>query len=285
MGQDGRMTSTDRSAPPSSAIVVDDLTAEYPGHHGSLPYSAVNGVSFRVGMGEIVGIVGESGSGKSTLARVLSAQAGPGMPDITGGGVTVLGEQLRGIRRRARNQVQFSVAYLAQDASATLTPDYTAAEIIAEPVLSRDRRYNRKALGSRVAAMLEAVQLPLAVLEKFPFELSGGQRQRVAIARSLILGPKLLIADEPTAGIDVTVRPAIVSLLDTLRTGRDFAAVVISNDLTLHRKVSTRVLALDRGRIVGVGDVDDLLAEGRHPFLARLNSIEQADVAAADTPE
>ena len=280
------MTSTDRTAPPSSAIVVDDLTAEYPVHHGSLPYSAVNGVSFRVGMGEIVGIVGESGSGKSTLARVLSAQAaGPGMPDITGGGVTVLGEQLRGIRRRARNQVQFSVAYLAQDASDTLTPDYTAAEIIAEPVLSRDRRYNRKALGSRVAAMLEAVQLPLAVLEKFPFELSGGQRQRVAIARSLILGPKLLIADEPTAGIDVTVRPAIVSLLDTLRTGRDFAAVVISNDLTLHRKVSTRVLALDHGRIVGVGDVDDLLAEGQHPFLARLNSIEQADVAAADKPE
>lgn len=279
------MTSTDRSAPPSPAIVVDDLTAEYPGHHGSLPYSAVNGVSFRLSMGEIVGVVGESGSGKSTLARVLSAETGAGMPDITGGGVTVLGEQLRGIRRRARNQVRFSVAYLAQDAGDTLTPDYTAAESIAEPVLSRDRRYNRIALGKRVAAMIEAVQLPLGVLERFPFELSGGQRQRVAIARSLILGPKLLIADEPTAGIDVTVRPAIVSLLETLRTGRDFAAVVVSNDLALQRKVATRVLALDHGRIVGVGGVDDLLAEGRHPFLARLNAIEQSDAATADTPE
>ncbi|WP_411722284.1 ATP-binding cassette domain-containing protein [Mycetocola sp.] len=259
-----------------TAVRVDDLAVEYPGRRMRAPHRALDGVDFVVGDDEIVGIVGESGSGKSTLARVLagdlvSPKGADPAPVIVGGDATVLDYRLRGIRRRELTSLTFNVAYLPQDAASRLAPELTVAELIGQPILQRDRLYNRKALGVRVATMLDAVQLPLAVLDKFPFELSSGQRQRVAVARSLVLGPKLWVADEPTAGIDVTVRGSISSLITRLREEGSFAAVLISHDLTLLRRTTCRVAALHAGRIVGLGPIDDLLARPEHPFLIGLS--------------
>ncbi|MET4637249.1 dipeptide/oligopeptide/nickel ABC transporter ATP-binding protein [Mycetocola sp. 2940] len=266
------MTATEA---PGQAVRVDDLAVEYPGRRLAAPHRALDGVDLGVGADEVVGIVGETGSGKSTLARVLagdlvSPKGGDPAPVIIGGDATVLGHRLRGIRRRELTRLTFHVAYLPQDAASRLTPELTAADLIGEPILQRDRHFNRRALGLRVATMLDAVQLPLAVLDKFPFELSSGQRQRVAVARSLVLGPKLWVADEPTAGIDVTVRGAISTLIAGLREDGDFSAVLISHDLPLLRRTTCRVAALNGGRIVGLGPIDELLAQGSHPFLVGL---------------
>lgn len=266
------MTATETPGP---AVRVDDLAVEYPGRRLSAPHRALDGVDLRVGAGEVVGIVGETGSGKSTLARVLagdliSPKGVDAAPVIVGGEATVLGHRLRGIRRRELTRLTFHVAYLPQDAASRLTPELTAADLIGEPILQRDRHFNRRALGVRVATMIDAVQLPLAVLDRFPFELSSGQRQRVAVARSLVLGPKLWIADEPTAGIDVTVRGAISALIAGLREEGDFSAVLISHDLPLLRRTTCRVAALHGGKIVGLGPIDGMLAQRSHPFLVGL---------------
>ena len=272
------------------AAVVDDLTIDYPAHRPSPAHRAVDGVSLRVGGNEVIGLVGQTGSGKSTLARVLagdltSARGTDPAPVISGGEAHVLGHALRGIRRKALTQLTFHVAYLPQDAAARLAPELTVSDIVGEPILARDRHYNRKAVGLRVATMLDQVQLPLALLDKYPFELSSGQRQRVAIARSLVLSPRLFIADEPTAGIDVTVRSSINELIERLRVEGDFAAILVSHDLPLLRHTTRRVAALHRGRIVGLAPIDELLREKAHPFLAGLAESDEHAVVDANRPE
>jgi ABC-type glutathione transport system ATPase component len=267
----GRVT----SSPDTRAIVVDDVSVDFPAHGISGAHRALDGVSISVEWGEVLGVMGESGSGKSTLARVLAADhlrpAGQNVsPAIVGGAVRVNGSDIRRMRRRDLTGFDFDVAVLRQNAADTLDPERTAAEIIAAPILERDRRYDRKALDLRVATLLDEVLLPLGIMGKYPFELSSGQRQRVAIARSLSLDPKILIADEPTAGIDVTVRSAVGELVRRRRSGGDFAAVFVTHDLDLLRSVRGRVIALHGGRLVGVGSVDGLLESVEHPYLTSL---------------
>ncbi|MBG6238219.1 ABC-type glutathione transport system ATPase component [Mycetocola sp. CAN_C7] len=266
------MSASEGSGP---AVRIDDLAVEYPARRSRPAHRALDGVSFDIEANEVLGIVGESGSGKSTLARVLAGnvlapKGTDAPPTVVGGDATVLGYRLRGIRRRDLTRLTFNVAFLPQDAATRLPPELTVAEVIGQPILQRDKHYNRKAVGLRVATMLDAVQLPLAVLEQYPFELSGGQRQRVAIARSLVLGPRLWVADEPTAGIDVTVRSSINDLVARLQDEGDFSAVLVSHDLPLLRHATSRVAALHQGRMVGLAPIDDLLTDGRHPFLVGL---------------
>ncbi|MCP2030723.1 ABC-type glutathione transport system ATPase component [Okibacterium sp. HSC-33S16] len=277
------------SGHPGEAAIVDDLTIDYPAHRPSPAHRAVDGVSLRVGANEVIGLVGETGSGKSTLARVLAGdltnpRGTDPAPVISGGQAHVLGHALRGIRRKELTQLTFHVAYLPQDAAARLAPELTVADIIAEPILVRDRHYNRKAVGLRVATMLDQVQLPLALLDKYPFELSSGQKQRVAIARSLVLSPRLFIADEPTAGIDVTVRASISEMIEGLRLEGNFAAILVSHDLALLRHTTRRVAALHQGRMVGLAPIDDLLTERPHPFLAGLAEADEHANATANRP-
>ncbi|MFU8946893.1 ATP-binding cassette domain-containing protein [Mycetocola zhadangensis] len=268
------------------AAVIDDLTIDYPAHRPSPAHRAVDGVSLRVGGNEVIGLIGATGSGKSTLARVLagdltSKRGTDPAPVISGGEAHVLGHAMRGIRRKELTRLTFHVAYLPQDAASRLAPELTVADIIGEPILARDRHYSRKAVGLRVATMLDQVQLPLAMLDKFPFELSSGQKQRVAIARSLVLSPRLFIADEPTSGIDVTVRASISEMIEGLRVEGDFAAILVSHDLPLLRHTTRRVAALHQGRIVGLGPIDELLRDQPHPFLTGLAEAEEhADVDA-----
>jgi ABC-type glutathione transport system ATPase component len=118
--------------------------------------------------------------------------------------------------------------------------------------------------------MLDTVHLPLSVLDKYPYQLSAGQRQRVALARALVLGPSILIADEPTAGIDATVRDAVIDLLGQLRGHEGFSAVIVSHDLAVLRRATDKAIVLQGGRPVGFGPIADVLADPTHPFVAGL---------------
>lgn len=267
-------------------ISTSDLTIEYPPHGASPAFVAVHGLSLTVAPGEVLGLLGESGSGKSTLAKVLAGDAASGpagevRAQITGGEATVLGFALRRIRRRSLTKLRFSVGHLAQDAAETLPPSMTVAEIIAEPVLDRDRRFNRRMLDARVATLVDAVRLPLSVLGAFPYELSNGQRQRIALARALVFGPTLLIADEPTAGVDVTVRDAIIDLIAELQRERSFSAVVISHDIAVLRRVANRIAVLHQGVLVGLGTIDEVFDDPWHPYVAGLASA----LGESDAPE
>ncbi|WP_104081371.1 ATP-binding cassette domain-containing protein [Cryobacterium sp. Y11] len=256
-------------------ILTSDLTIEYPPHGASPAFVAVHGFTLRLAPGEVVGLLGESGSGKSTLARVLAGDAFVGdsigiRPQITGGEATVMGFALRRISKRTLARLTFGVGLLAQDAADTLPSTMTVAEIVAEPVLERDRRYNRRALSVRVATMIDAVRLPLAVLGQYPYELSSGQRQRVALARALVFGPALLIADEPTAGVDVMVRDAVIDLIRELQQERAFSALVISHDLAVLKRVANRIGVMHKGVLVGLGTIDEVFRDPWHPYVAGL---------------
>lgn len=257
------------------AIAVSDLSVEYPARGASASCVALRGLSFRIEEGEVLGVLGETGSGKSTLAAVLSgrglAKRSPDAgPRITGGEAEVLGHALRRARKRDLAEVTFHVGYLPQDAATTLEPSLTIADNVALPIFERDEHYSHRAAGARAATMLDTVHLPLSVLNRYPYELSSGQRQRVALARALVLGPSVLVADEPTAGIDATVRDAVIDLLAQLRDHPGFSAVVVSHDLAVLRRATDRSLVLHGGRAVGYGPIEEVLADPQHPFVAGL---------------
>ncbi|WP_208008413.1 ATP-binding cassette domain-containing protein [Agromyces protaetiae] len=236
---------------------------------------ALHGITLRLAPGEVLGVLGSAGSGKSTLAKILSGvfldpRDEEVRPVITGGAARVLGQELRRMSRRKLAEYQYRVGYLPQDAAVRLLPDRTVAENIAEPILERDPRYDVKALRLRVANLVDAVRLPLTVLDLFPYELSNGQRQRVALARALVLKPTLLIADEPTAGIDLTVRDAVAQLLHELRDGHTFSAIVITHDLPVLRRIADRIAVFDRGALVALGTIDEVLDDPSHPYVKAL---------------
>ena len=264
-----------KPGPSSTApIVVQDLSAQYRTSGRAGGY-ALRGVSFEVQPGEVLGVLGESGGGKSTLARILAGELtrkGPGGYDIriTGGDAFVGGIALRTMSQGKRNRLTFHTAYLPQDANDRLERSATVSELVQQPIFARDRRFDQDAAQTRALAVLDSVGLPLAVLDKYPYELSDGQRQRVAIARSLVLGPNVMIADEPTAGIDVTVRDTVVNVITRLRQDPAFAGLVITHDVAVLRQLRAKVAVLHDGVIVGYGAVDEVFRNPDHPYVAKL---------------
>ena len=256
-------------------IVLSDLSLEYPPHGPSPAHVALHGLTLTIAPGEVLGVLGSAGSGKSTLAKILSgdafeARGGEVRPVITGGEANVLGQGLRRMPRRKLAEYRFRVGYMPQGASSMLPADRSVSEIIAEPILARDHRYNRRALTTRVATMLDGVRLPLSMLERYPYELSGGQRQRVALARALVLGPSVLIADEPTAGIDLSVRDVVAQLIGELREQHAFSAMLISHDLPVLRSIADRIAVLDRGELAAIGTIDDVFHDPPQPYVRAL---------------
>ena len=268
-------------ARPTNAVSARDLSIHYPARKPEHRSIAVSGVTFDIAHGEFLAVVGETGSGKSTLAETLAGVGGtkrPGSPQIWGGSLTVLGTDVRNVSVRNRDLLTLRVGYLPQDAGAHLAPRLTIGENVAEPIFARDRRFNQREAAEAVATLIDAVRLPLTTMNKYPHELSKGQRQRIAIARALILEPVLLVADDPTAGIDLTVRGAILDILKDLQRQRSFSAFVVTADLAEVRRISSRIMVMYRGVIVGHGDVDDVLANPQHPYVEGLaRSLYRAD--------
>jgi len=254
-------------------VIATDVSMHYPARKAKKRTNAVSGVSFEIASGEILAVIGESGSGKSTLATAVAGAAGMhdlGSPVVHGGSLKVFGTEVRRISDRKRDRIQFRVGYLPQDAGSRLSPGLTAGENVAEPIYARDRKFDSHLAGQAVATLIDAVRLPLTTMNKYPYELSNGQRQRVAIARALILEPNLLVADNPTAGVDVTVRGTIVDILAEVARQREFSALIIADELDEARRLADRVLVLHQGVVVGQGTLDEILADPWHPYVAGL---------------
>ena len=270
------------------AVHADDLSIRYPGVRANYDHPAVNGVTFDIPRGEILAVIGESGSGKSTLARAVAGLAGTGGPNpiITGGSLRVLGKSVRDISQRKRDRLLLGVGYVPQDAGATLDARLTVGENVAEPIYSRDPNFDQLEAGIAVATVIDAVRLPLTTMNSYPHELSRGQRQRVAIAKALILEPPLLVADDPTAGIDVTVRGTILDIISELHKDRSFSALIVSHTVNEVRRFGDRVAVMHRGVIVGIGGVDEVLDAPQHEYvsgLARaLSDLKAAEALSVD---
>lgn len=267
----------------SLAVHANDLSIRYPGARSNSRHQAVDGVTFDIPTGEILAIIGESGSGKSSLARAVAGRAGTGgaNPVISGGSLTVLGKSVRDISQRKRDRLQIGIGYVPQDAASALDGRLTVGENVAEPIYSRDPNFDQLQAGIAVATVIDAVRLPLTTMNSYPHELSRGQRQRVAIAKALILEPSLLVADDPTAGIDVTVRGTILDIISDLHSDRSFSALIVSHTVSEVRRFGDRVAVMHRGVIVGIGGVDEVLDAPQHEYvsgLARaLNDLKAAE--------
>jgi len=254
------------------AVLADDLTLGYGDDD-----VAVNGVSLAIPVGGILGIVGEAGSGKSTLARAVAAQVQHGekeLPKIFGGSLEIFGQDMRNISDRNRSRLTVRIGYLPQDGGSSLEPHLTVGENVSEPIYSRDRKFDRLEAGAAVATLIDAVRLPLAVMNKMPHELSRGQRQRVALARALILEPSLLVADDPTMGVDVLVRGRILTVIADLQRERAFSALVIGHDIRELRTMTEQIAVMHEGMFVGYGQVDEVLAHPLHPYVEALSAAQ-----------
>ena len=253
------------------ALDVRDMVVEYK-RAGKKPFRAVDGVSFDVRRGEIVGLVGESGSGKSTIGRALL-----GLIPSASGEVRVLGEDLLALKGSQVKGLRRRIGVIFQDPAASLNPRLPVGDVIVEP-LEVHRIGDKKSRQQKVHELLDAVALPKSAYNRYPHELSGGQRQRVSIARALSLSPDLLIADEPTSALDVSVQASVLGMLIELQQDFGFACLFISHDLAVIDSLAHRVVVMQHGKIVEKGDCTDVLVDPQEEYTKRL-------LAAAPVPD
>lgn len=232
------------------AIDCSDLSIARAGRGGPTQ-RVVDGVSFRVAHGGILAVMGPTGSGKSSLAAVLAGADEAGLAVVGGEGL-VEGVSVRH-PGRARRYLTYYAGYLPQSAGAHLPARLTVAEVIGEPITSRDRRVSARGLAVRVASLLDEMVLPLGAAAKYPYELSAGMRQRVALARALVLQPRVLVADDPFANMDVEVRRAAREAILRRRRELGMAALVVTNDAEVVKELDADVLVLRAGHAVAYG--------------------------------
>ena len=253
------------TAPDGSLIVARAAEIGYPGRFGRGGVVAVKGVDFWVAPNEVVGLVGESGSGKTTIGRAIV-----GLTSVVGGSLTVLGQEMRGVRQRQLAPLRPQVGFVFQDPATSFNPLLTIAECIAEPLVVHGRASNVAAARARVNELLDAVRLPTSFGDRYPHELSGGQRQRASLARALALDPKLLIADEPTSALDVSVQAKVLELFVQLQAELGFACLFISHDLAVIDAVSDRIIVLQQGTIREQGTTAQVLGSPRDAYTQEL---------------
>lgn len=211
----------------------------------------IDGVSFTLPHAQTLAVMGPTGSGKSSLLSVLAGANEPGLA-VVGGQAHVEGIPVRR-PGRAHRTLTYLTGHLAQSAGARLPSRLTVADVIGEPITSRDRRVNQRALAVRVATLLDELMLPLGAAARYPYELSAGMRQRVVLARALILQPRVLIADEPYANMDVEVRLAARDAILRRRSEYGMSTVVATNDPDVVSGLDADVLVLRSGHAVAYG--------------------------------
>jgi oligopeptide/dipeptide ABC transporter ATP-binding protein len=247
-----------------------------------LQVHAVEGVDFTVGPGEMVALVGESGCGKTTTAQTVMR-----MVDADDGVISFRGRDISRLSQSELRPLRREMQIIYQDPYESLDPRYRVRDTVAEPLLIHRIGGSRKARDELVRnALVQAgLEPPELYLDRFPHELSGGQRQRVAIAAAMVLGPKLLLADEPVSMLDVSVRAGILRLLDELR--RDgLAILMITHDLSTAAHFADRIAVMYLGRIVEEGPAREVVRNPQHPYTKALISVvPKRDPRDATRPE
>lgn len=233
-------------------LEVHDALVEFPSEGGVV--RALDGVSLKVDRGETLAVVGESGCGKTTLARVIL-----GLQPLTSGRVVLEGEPVRGASRSMGEKV----GMVWQDPFASLDPKWRVGKSAIEPLVVTGKR-------GKPEPIFEEVGLDPKMARRFPHQLSGGQRQRVAIGRALALKPPLVICDEPTAALDLSIRAQILNLLKEIQRVRNCSFLYISHDLMTVRFLADRVAVMYLGRIVEEGPASEIFASPRHPYTKAL---------------
>jgi oligopeptide/dipeptide ABC transporter ATP-binding protein len=269
-------------------LEVKNLQTHFPTRAGLV--RAVDDVSFYVDKGELLGVVGESGCGKSiTALSIMRLIAPPGK--IVGGEILFEGENLlKFSEERMRNLRGDDIAMIFQDPMTSLNPVYKVGEQIAEALRLHRNMSRREAREATIEAMKEvAIPDPARRVNDYPHQLSGGMRQRVMIAMALACDPKLLIADEPTTALDVTIQAQILELLNELRRTRELGVLLITHDLGVVAEVADRVAVMYTGRIVEESPVEELFARPKHPYteglLRSVPKLTAAEVAKTERLE
>lgn len=250
------------------AIVVRDWRVRFAVRNGVLSrvtdyFTAVDGVSFTLEAGKILAVVGESGCGKSTLVKSLV-----GLVDHDAGEFELLGEKVDFKSGASMKRVRNLVQMIFQDPFSSLNPRQTVTEILTAPLAARGVALEEA--RARALSLLDRVSIPAAAMDKFPHEFSGGQRQRLCIARSLMVNPKVLLCDEVTSALDVSVQAQILHLLDDLRNDLGLSIVFISHDMQVVRALSDDVLVMYFGHVVERGNADDVLTNPQHEYTKKL---------------
>jgi peptide/nickel transport system ATP-binding protein len=274
------VTSAGDSAKP--LLLVEKLVKEYPRQGATAvltklfsrkppveleQFRAVDGISFSVGHGESVGLVGESGCGKSTTSMMVMR-----LLDQTSGRIMFDGDEIGGILPNAfaRLPLRKSIQMVFQDPTDSLNPRFTAARAIADPIMQLGDVKGRDALRARCEELAGLVGLPVNLLDRFPHQLSGGQKARVGIARAIALHPKLVVLDEPTAALDVSVQAVVLNLLQDLKASMGMSYLFVSHDLNVVRLLCDRVIVMRSGRIVEQGSSESVLGNPQDAYTKEL---------------
>ena len=240
---------------------VSDLSVAY--RHDGRVHQALDRVSLDVRAGETVGVVGESGAGKSTLGRAVL-----GLVPVTSGAIRFAGQDITRLGRRDRVALAAHLQVVFQDPDSSLNPARTIGSSLAEPLLGQRRP--RAEAAAKVAAMLERVGLPAEAAGRYPRQFSGGQKQRMAIARALIVSPRLVVCDEALSALDLSVQAQIINLLLELRRDLGLAYLFIGHDLAVVRHVADRVVVLRQGRVVEQGSAAQVCEQPAEPYTRAL---------------
>ena len=231
-------------------------------------YGQINvlaGVSFDVEEGETYALVGESGSGKTTMLRAIA-----GLAPAQEGVILFQGKNLCGLSDRAMRPFRKDISLMFQDPVGSLSPRLTVGSLISEPY--RIQGMKERDLNAEAKRLLEMVGLPADMANRYPYQLSGGQARRVGVARALALEPKLLLADEPTAGLDVSIQGELLNLLNDLRERFGLSMLIITHNLNIVRHVSDRMGIMYLGRLVEEGTTEDIFHHSQHPYTRALLS-------------
>jgi microcin C transport system ATP-binding protein len=245
-----------------------DFRTKLPGFSGwfrSGRFRAVDAATVSVRQGETLGIVGESGSGKSTLAMALL-----GLQRTTHGAIEFQGRALASFRGREQTVLRSNLQVVFQDPFSSLSPRYTIERIVGEGLALHRPQLDAASRRDKVVAVLREVGIDRTALYRYPHEFSGGQRQRIAIARALVLEPRILILDEPTSALDVSIQQQVLRLLAALQQKYNLGFIFISHDLAVIGAMAHRVAVMKDGSIIEAGDVEKIFASPAHPYTRKL---------------
>ena len=254
-----------------TVLEVEELVRVFPITKGAIvrrkvgEQRAVDGISFDIRQGECLALVGESGSGKTTTLMEIMQLRTPQQ-----GVIRIGGKETGALTRKERAALRSDVTVVFQDPMAALDPRMPIADIIKEPM--RVQGYSKERMDERVDWLLKMVGLLPEHAARFPTEFSGGQRQRVGVARALACDPKLIILDEPTSALDVTVQAGVLAMLADLRARLGVSFLFVSHDLSVVRHISDRIAVMQKGRIVELGDTEEVFTNPQHPYSRELLS-------------